>query len=317
MANEENTNDHLDDDHLDDDQDDGQGEVGETGETGGEQVNDDGSVTVEETTGAADDDRSAIRERRRQERQDRKTHNKEKDDRLRRELSSERDARRALEERLAVIERKSSGTEMAQLEGTIKQTTTAYAYHKEQLAKAYAENNGAMAAESTEKMMLAKQRIDDLGRIKDAYNQRAQAPAPLDQRLKDHADGFMSKNSWYKPEGRDTDSAMTRTLDNGLAQEGWDPKTPEYWQELEVRVKKYLPHRATRGTVTASDTPRPRSVVSGSGGEAGTSGNAGGFKLSAPRVQALKDAGMWENPSDRADAVKRFKAFDQQNKNGR
>lgn len=312
MANEESFIDPLDDD-IDDDHIDS-----ENTPESSEQVQDDGSVVIEEETGAADEDREKIREHRRQERQDRKVRSKEKDDRLRRELSSERDARRALEERLAVIERKSSGSEMAQLEGTIKQTTTAYAFHKEQLAKAYKDNNGAMAAESTEKMMIAKQRIDDLGRIKDAFNQRAQAPAPLDQRLKDHADSFMAKNSWYKPEGRDTDSSMTRTLDNGLAQEGWDPKTPEYWQELEVRVKKYLPHRVTRGTVPASDTPRPRSVVSGSGGESGASGNTGTFKLSAPRVQALKDAGMWEDPVQRADAVKRFKTYDQQqNKNGR
>jgi hypothetical protein len=129
----------------------------------------------------------------------------------------------------------------------------------------------------------------------------------------------MEKNSWYKADGKDTDSAMTRTLDNGLAQEGWDPKSPEYWEELNARVKKYLPHRTNRGTVASvgNESPKLKSVVSGSGGESGSSGNPGVFKLSGARVQALKDAGMWEDPAQRADAVKRYRIFDQQNKNGR
>jgi hypothetical protein len=314
MATNDDYIDPLDDDeNLDDD------ESSTNESSASTESKDDGSVEIEETTGASEDDegREKIREHRRQERQDRKTRSKEKDERLRRELSSEREARRDLEARLAVIERKSSGTELAQIEGTIKQTTTAYAFHKDQLAKAYKDNNGLMAAEATEKMMLAKQRIDDLGRIKDAFNTQAQTAAPLDRRLVDNANSFMEKNSWYKPDGKDTDSAMTRTLDNGLAQEGWDPKSSEYWEELNARVKKYLPHRSNRGTVASTDTPKPRSVVSGSGGESGSSGNPGTFKLSGARVQALKDAGMWEDPAQRADAVKRYKTFDQQNKNGR
>lgn len=316
MANEDTYIEPLDDEvDGDDDQNDSGNEHVELKE-GEEKIAEDGSVDVSEA-GEVDEDRKKIQEARRQERHDRKQRVKEKDDRLRRELASEREARRDLENRLAVIERKSSGSELAQLEGTIKQTTNAYSFHKQQLEQAYKDGNGAMAAEATEKMMVAKQRIDDLGRIKDAYTQRASAPAPLDRRLVDHADGFMKKNNWYKHEGRDTDSLMVRTLDNALAQEGWDPKTEEYWTELQERVKKYLPHRTGRATVPSTDNPRPKSVVSGSGGEAGASGSKGTFTLSAARVQALKDAGMWDNPAERADAVKRFKLHDQQNKNGR
>ncbi len=318
MATNEDYIDPLDDEENDDTEsgESGSENTEETQKTDEVKVAEDGSVDVSDS-GEVDEDRKKIQEARRQERHDRKTRSKEKDDRLRRELSSEREARRELENRLAVIERKSSGSELAQLDGTIKQTQNAYAYHKQQLEQAYKDGNGAMAAEATEKMMVAKQRIDDLGRIKTAYTTQAQAAPPLDRRLVDHADGFMKKHNWYKHEGRDTDSLMVRTLDNALAQEGWDPKTEEYWAELQERVKKYLPHRTGRATVTATDNPRPKAVVSGSGGEAGASGNKGTFTLSAARVQALKDAGMWDNPTERADAVKRYKAHDQQNKNGR
>jgi hypothetical protein len=54
-------------------------------------------------------------------------------------------------------------------------------------------------------------------------------------------------------------------------------------------------------------------VVTGSGRESGNSGNSGSYKLSADRVSALKDAGIWDDPKQRAEAVKRFRDYDKQN----
>lgn len=293
---------------------------------------DDGSVVVEldegtenhesvEVSTETDEELSAKREARRQERQERKARQKEQQQRVQRELQAEREARRQLEERLAAVERKSTGAEMAQLENAERQTTQAYNFFKEQIRLGQESGNGSQVADATEKMMLAGQRMQQLANVKRAYQQRQSAPAPLDERLVTHANGFMSKHSWYKPEGRDNDSVVLRALDNQIAQEGWDPTTEAYWQELDTRLKKYLPHRSKSAKVQSTDDDdqvgrnKPKSIVAGSGRDAQTSVSAKSvFRLSPERVAALKEAGMWDDPKQRTEAIKRYRDFDKQQK---
>lgn len=323
------------DDDLTDDLDEG-GQGGDQGNEGNQapQLGDqeDGSVIVpieeeandakQEGTGGEKEeteaDRERIREQRRQERIEKKQRAKEREDRIRRELESERTARRQLEERLSTIERRSTGAEIAQIDAALNQTRQAHAHFKEQIRIGQEQNDGAMIADATEKMLLAQNRFQQLTNVKQAYQQRQSAPAPLDPTLVRHANNFMSKHTWYRPDGNDDDSSITRTLDNKLAAEGWDPKTPEYWKELEERVKKYLPHRAGRAAPAADTTngqPKPKSVVTGSGRDgAASSPQAGTFRLSPARVAAMKEAGVWEDPKKRADAIKRYREFDKSNK---
>ncbi len=267
------------------------------------------STEEEELNSAADDnEREKIRERRRQERHDRKNFQKEEKERLRRELASEREARRNLEERLSIIERKSQGGEVAQLDVTMKQTADAYNYFKQQIQVATEAADGRGVADATEKMLMARQRYEELGRIKNAYQQRQNQPAPLDPRLVNHAQAWLSNNKWYDTSARDTDSRIVKTLDDGLAQEGWDPTTEAYWEELSERVKKHLPHRSQRGT----NTGKPKNIVGGGSKESGGSQSQGTFKLSSERVAALKEAGMWNDPTQREAAIKRFREYDKQ-----
>ena len=50
-------------------------------------------------------------------------------------------------------------------------------------------------------------------------------------------------------------------------------------------------------------------MVAGSGREASTPASAEGtYKLSADRVEALKMSGVWDDPKQRAEAVKRYRA---------
>lgn len=281
-----------------------------------------------------EEERKRIREARRQERQDRKQRAREREERIQRELAQEREARRQLEERLSTVERRNSGAEVAQIDSVIKQTTDAYGYFKDQIADATARNDGPGVAEATEKMVMARERLAQLNRVKQSVQQRQSAPAPLDERLVSNAQKFMTKHSWYKPEGRDMDSNIMRNIDNSVAAEGWDPTTEAYWSELENRVKKYLPHRVARGKVQTNDrgngemdeqddTPpvrnkqKPKSPVAGSGqGSGGASGGKTVFHLSPARVQAMKDAGLWDDPEKRAKQIKAYRNYDKANKGG-
>lgn len=257
-----------------------------------------------------DDDREAIRERRRQERKHRKEAQREREDTLRRELAARDAVINQMRSELDVIKNRNTGSELAQIEQGKKQAAQAYNFFKDQIRVAGEAGNHAAVADATEKMIQSQRRFDELARVETAFKQRQSAPQPLDPRLANHAQEWMGKNKWYDPSGRDQDSEIAMRIDQRLAQEGWDPTTAEYWDELSTRVKKYLPHRANAGKM---DFTKPRSIVAGSGRESSTNASKGTYKLSADRVTALKEAGLWDDPKARAEAIKRFRSYDKQN----
>lgn len=295
----------------DDDHDGDEGHDEDDDETSEDSSDEDSENSGDETSGegADEDEREAIRERRRQERKNRKVAAREREETLRRELAARDSVINDLRTKVEGIERRNSGSELAQLEQAKRQIGQSYAYFKDQIRLATEAGNGAVVADATEKMLQAQQRFNELQNYERVYRQRQATPQPLDQRLVNHATAWMTKNKWYDPSGKDQDSRIALTLDQQMADEGWEPTTEQYWNELSNRVKKYLPHRAAGDKMNLR---RPKSVVQGTKREA-TSSRGTGYKLSAERVQALKEAGLWDNPEQRSEAIKRFREFDKQN----
>lgn len=258
----------------------------------------------------------ARKERNRQRRTANKERRKEYVESLKRELAARDNIINEMNQRLAVVERKSSGSEMAQLEQAEKEAATYYNHFKAVNQRAIEQADGKTATDAQEKMFAAKQRYEHIQAIKKAMTQQ-QTPqqAPLDPRLVNNATEWMTKNPWYSPDGTDEDSAMVRYLDNQLAAQGWNPSTKEYWDELEARKKKYLPHRTNSGHNNPTQerrTSSPSPVAASGGGQASKS--SGTYTLSPERVQALKDAGMWDDPAKRATMIKRYQQIDREQK---
>jgi hypothetical protein len=133
-----------------------------------------------------------------------------------------------------------------------------------------------------------------------------QGPDPALQRM---ANTWMSNNPWYDPQGKDQDSKIALAIDQAMGEEGWNPKTPEFWKELDNRLQKMLPHRYTEeASERPSRTPsRPRNVVTGSSREnASASGGKNTFTLNPEQVRAMKDAGLWDDPEKRAKMIRRY-----------
>ena len=264
-----------------------------------------------EDGGGTDDEREAIRERRRQERRHRKAAQREREETLRRELQARDSVINELRGKVEAIERRGNSSELAQLDTAKKQTAQAYNYFKDQIRVATEAGNGAAVADATEKMLQAQRRFDELQAYEKAYRQRSATPSPLDPRLVNQAQDWMTRNRWFDPAAKDPDSRIAMTLDQALADEGWDPTTREYWQELDARVQKYLPHRATGGKMKNT---KPRPTVAGAGRESGGADSGKTYRLSSDRVQALKDAGIWDDPKQRAEAIRRFREYDKQHR---
>lgn len=274
----------------------------------------------QEAEGAETDDREKIREQRRKERADRKVRQKEKEDSTKRELAAERRARQELEQRLASLEGRDRSRELAQVDEGVNRAGRSYDHWKAKFSEAMEQHDGAAAALATEKMLESREAERQLKTMKVAIekSQTQQGRPASNPVVINHAQKFVNENQWYKHgSNEDADSRIVAMLDQDLAREGWDPANKEYWDELNARVKKYLPHRIAGGKVSTVDNTKaaPRqnkAVVGGGGGETAPSGKAV-FKLSAQRVQALKDAGMWNDLKQREAAIKRFRDFDKTN----
>ena len=182
--------------------------------------------------------------------------------------------------------------------------------------------NGDLLANAQEMWFEARRSHEALENLKSRAVQpqrpnTIQAPDPMLQR---HASEWMMNNSWYDPNGKDPDSRRALNEDQILADEGYDPRTAEYWEELDNRLQKYIPHRYTvDNDERPSQRTRPKSVVTSSGRESSPS-NSGGrnaFHLSPERVRAMKDGGYWEDPEKRAKMIRSYALADKQSESNR
>ena len=271
----------------------------------------DGNTEIEVELEDVGEERESIRERRRQERHDRKLRAKEREESLRRELNSKDSQLDELRQRLDIIDRRNSGSELAQLEQAKSRAAQEYNYYKDQIRVGTESQNGEAVAEATEKMYQIRSRMDQLLNHEKAISRVSQQPQPLDPRVANSARKWADENPWYDLQGKDQDSRVVLMLDQTLADERWNPSTPEYWDELNKRVKKYLPHRANRDNITS----KQKSVVAGSGRETAPRGGDSTFRLSAERVKALKDANKWEDVEERNKMIKAFRDYDRNNAN--
>ena len=138
-----------------------------------------------------------------------------------------------------------------------------------------------------------------------AAKSSSQDSAPANPKLVRLANGWMERNSWYNPDAGDEDTQIAKVIDNRLVAEGWDPATQDYWDELDNRLQKRLPHRYTRNTDEPSRRS-PRSVVTGSSRESSGSASGNTFVLAPEQVRAMKDAGFWDDAQKRNKMIKRY-----------
>jgi len=260
--------------------------------------------------GQVDADAEALREQKRLKRLKRKEYHKavstEKDHKL--DFLSRQN--QELLERLSVLEKKSHGSDLARLNKAMEDQHNRILFAKQKISEATSTGNGELLTSAQEMWFEARRQFEALESVKkkataQPRQRTIQAPDPELQR---HASSWMENNQWYDPNGRDPDSRVALTIDQAMAEEGWNPKTPQYWDELDNRLQKYLPHRYTGEADERPSQKRPRNFVTGSGRESASSSAIGKnqFALTREQVSAMKDAGMWDDPDKRAKMIRRY-----------
>jgi hypothetical protein len=270
-----------------------------------------------EVEGDTEEDREALRAARREERRLKKDLTKQREVSAKHKISSLERRNETLERRLAQVENAAVGFQFAQIDRLLEDEATRVEYAKMKATQAAQAGNVAEQMEYMEQFHNAKTKLAQVQLLKqrqleEAKQPRNNVPNPATEVVQENATQWLNSNRWYDPSGKDTDSRIAKVIDNALASEGWDPADPEYWDELDNRLKERLPHRYT-SKMTGGDRNRRSGTSSG---RTDVSGSAvkNTFTLSRDRVQALKDAGMWDDPSKRAKAIRSYADFDRKNR---
>lgn len=307
-----------------DDDDDDHGDA-----AGGERIAK-GDTELEEAR--TPEEREEIRARRRVERRNRKDNQRERMAALQRQQDNLIAQNRQMAEQLARLQNNDNAARLSQLDAAIQEAadaqTQALAVHADATAKA----DGVSAAKALDYLLKARDRHTQLTGVKDQLVATSQAPAApnINPTVRNNALKFAKDNSWYKgPQATDQDSQIMTTLDTAVAKAGFDPASPEYWAELDARARRYLPHRYNTRAGADDNSPadadsgynadtttrsKPRSPVGGAGNTGNRSTESeGGFKLSAERVKAMKEAGIWDDPARRQKMITKYRELDKQN----
>ena len=115
--------------------------------------------------------------------------------------------------------------------------------------------------------------------------QNVQQPVPGYQpppKLDEKQEAWVEKNAWFGEDEIMTLAAFA--IDQKLIQEGYDPKTDEYYSEVDKRLRKEFPQKFEESSAPS----KPQQKVASAGRVAGKGGSKKQVKLSPAEVQMAK-----------------------------
>lgn len=218
----------------------------------------------------------------------------------------------AMANRLNEVDGRLSSFDQAQFTQVWNSSVEAFQLAERKHQEAFSNGDGAKATEAMREMYNAQRRIDDLEAIKTRQGIQAQQPRQhqqADPRIVNKAKEWASKNDWFKPGGVDDDSAIADAIAVKLVKEGYDPKTDDYYEELDERLAK---RGIGQGDDDYEDEPRKpaqrRSPPIGGGGSGRGDIGSGKTSVTLPTafINALKESGKWDDKTVRDRCIKRY-----------
>lgn len=288
---------------------------------------------------APDSDRLAVegqdvRARRRLEKKERRTRQRAAEARSKKEIQELRDLAYKQGQVIAQLQQRGNNVDAFNVDQQLQRAIEAKRSAELNLARAIKANDGVSAANATAQLHAAADAERNLSDARDRMRQQATArPAPAtanqeaapSKALQKNYAAWTNRNDWFDPELGDDDSRVAYAIESGMSTEGLDPDDPDYWDELDDRLREKLPHRyeddGARRTVDRGKTNgngsngqrRTPPVRGGSqNGKQSPDGRKGVF-VSKERIEALKSAGIWDNPEKRQRYLKSYQKWDREN----
>lgn len=269
----------------------------------------------ERLSDSRNEDEDGRRDAKRSERQRRKQNQRFARDKTREEMQWLVQQNQSLQQRLENIENQTLNFQRGSLDQNYQQALHGVTEAESQLAKAIEIGDGARVPELLRQRDRAMAEAAHINRVKESVST---AVPKNDSVVNMKARQWAAENPWFNASGNDPDSAIAKTVDASLVAEGFDPTTDRYWDELDRRVSKYLPHHFTDDAEESyNGAQRPGRRSPPVGGSRGTTPGKTQVYLSTERVNALKDAGAWDDPVKRDNMLRRFAEWDRNNKAAR
>jgi hypothetical protein len=265
----------------------------------------------------SEEDREKIREARREERKLKKELQKQREVSAKHKITALERRNEDLAKRLAAVENTAASYQFAQIDKAVEDEATRVEYAKMKMVQAAQAGDVAAQMEYLDQLTDAKQRLNEVQHYKKQQLEAAKSPKqnvpnPVSTEVQQNATGWLRKNSWFDPQARDTDSRIAKVVDQELVADGWDPADPEYWDELDNRLSARLPHRYT---AKGGNNQRRTAGPTASSRVANTaSSKPGTITLSRDRVNAIKDAGAWDDVTKRNKMIRAYAQYDRDNK---
>jgi hypothetical protein len=299
----------------------------------GEDHEDDSDDPAEDSRLSEDnEDREELRRKRREEKADRTARRKQAIERDKTELNFLRQRNEALEKRMFQVEKTTVANTISSIDARLADTMAEVKAAERIMSQAIEAGNGDDAAKAMRIRDAAMQKVQQLQVHKHQHSQAAQdlhqqaekvqnqAPGP-DPEVAGFAQEWVSKNSWYDPNGKDEASKIVLAIDQSLVESGYNPKTEAYWRELDKRVAKRLPDVKGGGNYDDSQDDdrrgQRRGPPIGSSRDQAPQSSRREVYISPERKQAMTDAGVWEDPVLRQRYLKQYAKWDRENNSSR
>lgn len=255
-----------------------------------------------------------------------------------------------LQEQVATLQGRTVQYDVNLLKTQLSQVESQQTDAKSVLAKLVKAGDGEGVAEITElQMQLRDQHRQITEQLKRAKKggQRAAAddetgdegsPQPQQQRRGPTPDpevvrravDWAARNKWADPKtGNPEDVQIVRAIDHNLHQEGWDPRSEDYWTELTSRVRRRFPNRFKKpapngegngGRRVSGDNGNrrpaqggPRMAPASQSGGASRPLGKNEVRVTPERKAAMIAAGKWDDPQKRNRMLAAYAKHDREN----
>jgi len=232
-------------------------------------------------------------------------------ERSQQELSYLRQQNAELMKRMAAVEGNTLSQNAAGVEQQMQHALAEARQAETIMARAIEAGNGDDVTTAMRLRDEARDRANQLSAYKQRVEEAAkQATAPrVDPRVQSYAQQWLEANPWYDPSGRDEDSAVTKTIDDRMVREGWNPASSEYWHELTRRVAGRM-NVDTDGPAGSDRTPRRKAPPTGNTREYAPTSTRNEVVVTPDRKQAMIEAGAWDDPVARKRLLKAYQEYD-------
>lgn len=271
-----------------------------------------------------DHEKDDVRERRRQEKHERNARRKAAIERDKTELNFLRTRNEELERRVMAIERTTVSNQIANVDTKLQETLAEVRAAERIMAKAVEAGNGEDVAKA---LRIRDEAINKARQLQAAKQNQAVAfkkmteaptqPAAPDPEVANLAKDWMSKNKWYNPNSKDETSKIVLAVDQALTDEGYNPATNEYWEELSDRVSKYIPEAKGGSNGSSNKAGGRKGPPVGQSRDSGPGSSRQQVYISPERKQAMIDAGVWDDPVLRQRYLKQYQKWDRDNNTSR